>query len=247
MGPTPPPKAQLQTFVCAKLRHFGPRMANDEWLSLASRDCQHRANRRDHPYARRNHECLIDAIVEQRRVSPAVEQACRSQPRRTSAHHVMNCLVEALRGDPRPVSVSTTMVHRAADRAQPAPAGGCIVGSLVMDCGCWEREKKLERAEQAERERAARAAGGAAAPVGRSFAQRQADTAACIDRQANADRYRARMEPTARAMPAAIDTDDLLACWHRVIATEMPAVDLLDHGSTRAALSERCKPKLKPR
>lgn len=97
LGPAPVAKPNQQVWLCAKVRQFGPKMDTTEWQFETYQDCINRSNREGHRYHRRVNDCVADAIVEQRRVSDAAVQACRSQPGIEKNHRLLNCLAAAMR------------------------------------------------------------------------------------------------------------------------------------------------------
>lgn len=95
-GAMPSSKPNQEVWFCAGLRQFGPGMSGKEWQSATARDCEARSRRAGHRYAGQRDQCIVDAIVEQRRVPDAVVNACRSQPGIGQNHRLLNCLGKAL-------------------------------------------------------------------------------------------------------------------------------------------------------
>jgi hypothetical protein len=97
LGPAPGADPHQQVWLCAKHRHFGPRMTAQEWSQTATNDCHNRSLRSGHRYEGRRNECFIDAVVEQQRASDADIARCRSARGGDRPSVLTNCLGRALR------------------------------------------------------------------------------------------------------------------------------------------------------
>jgi len=102
LGSAPLGKPNQELWVCAGLRQFGQQMPDDEWRSETERDCEARSRRATHRYTGQRNQCIVDAIIEQRRVPDAVVNTCRSQPgiqknHRLQSHRLLNCLYSSFR------------------------------------------------------------------------------------------------------------------------------------------------------
>ena len=97
LGQAPVAKPNQEIWHCTGLRQFGPQMSDDEWYRETSRDCEARSRRPGHRYAGQHNPCIVDAIIEQRRVPDAVVRECRSQPGIEKSHRLLNCLYADLK------------------------------------------------------------------------------------------------------------------------------------------------------
>lgn len=102
LGSAPLGKPNQELWVCAGLLQFGQHMPDDEWRSETERDCEARSRRPTHRYTGQKNQCIVDAIIEQRRVPDALVNTCRSQPGiqknyHLQNHRLLNCLYSSFR------------------------------------------------------------------------------------------------------------------------------------------------------
>lgn len=66
-----------RTWRCALLGQFGPRMDERDWRITVEDVCTARVSIAGHRFERQKSQCLIEALLEQRKVPAARQQACR--------------------------------------------------------------------------------------------------------------------------------------------------------------------------
>lgn len=150
-----------------------------------------------------------------------------------------NAPMEQIEQRARDASARTAAVRSQDDaqyprlRVQSDVRSGCTAynqsGVLVLDCACMVREADRHLAEG----RLSR----------RAIAQKEFDSAPCIERRATADKWIERQfQPGAVSMlrSAGVNVDAQKACTHQAIAEGMPRESLTSFEHIRAELKHRC-------
>ncbi len=127
-----------EVWECAKLRQFGAGLPQKEWQSATMNDCHRRAARPGHRYQGNNHQCAVDAIVEQKRAPPERIAACQSQ-KQPSAHFMLNCM---LREQPT-AGASPALSPRQRAEAQRA-AGPDAAALRLQECRDYASRQRAD-------------------------------------------------------------------------------------------------------
>lgn len=254
-----------QVWLCAKLRQFGPRMAVAEWRDVTAQDCFNRAGRTGHPYARRQNDCIADAIIASQRVAPDDVAACRARPGIEKNHRLLNCLDQALRRDatspPAPARSSSTATPSTApepvrspghrrEEAQAATREADIAQYPVervrtnVRSGCEAHNRSSLVAhdcacmvQEADRQMEARRL------PRRAISRLEFDSVACIDRPTTADKWAAHqfLGASGQALErSGVDVEALRACGRQQVAEGLPAETLQQWSFMNKEILRRC-------